>query len=64
MFERTYRSQGGMCACCHKVYPREKLTRDHIVPISKGGSPQWENIQLLCAPCNERKDDRAIRYAV
>lgn len=64
MFERTYRTQGGMCARCRRVFQREQLTRDHIVPISKGGSPQWENIQLLCSPCNELKDDRVIRYAI
>lgn len=64
MFERLYRSQGGMCACCRKVFPRGKLTRDHVVPLCKGGSPQWDNIQLLCAACNVRKGNQEIRYVL
>jgi 5-methylcytosine-specific restriction endonuclease McrA len=37
---------------------RGKLTVDHVIPRSKGGTSQWDNIVTCCAPCNRRKGDR------
>lgn len=33
------------------------MTRDHIIPVSKGGENTMWNIQMMCAPCNEAKSD-------
>lgn len=33
-------------------------TRDHVVPLSKGGTHERGNLQLACAECNIRKGDR------
>ena len=37
---------------------RQFLTRDHILPISKGGGNTWDNVVTSCSPCNNRKGDR------
>ena len=37
---------------------RQFLTRDHILPISRGGTNRWENVVTACSPCNNRKGDR------
>lgn len=50
------------CPCCHKQEPKVKLTRDHIIPVSKGGSDNIENIQPLCRPCNSKKHIATVRY--
>ncbi len=34
---------------------REFLTRDHVVPLSRGGTNSWQNVVTACSPCNNRK---------
>jgi 5-methylcytosine-specific restriction endonuclease McrA len=38
--------------------PREQLTRDHLIPISRGGLNEWNNVVTACSPCNTRKANR------
>ena len=38
--------------------PREALTRDHVIPISRGGLNVWDNVVTACSPCNTRKANR------
>jgi len=42
---------------------RQFLTRDHILPVSRGGKNRWENVVTSCSPCNNRKADRLPREA-
>ncbi len=37
---------------------REFLTRDHVVPMSRGGDNSWANVVTACSACNNRKGDR------
>jgi 5-methylcytosine-specific restriction endonuclease McrA len=41
-----------------ELKPRESLTRDHLIPISRGGSNEWTNVVTACSPCNARKGNR------
>ncbi len=43
---------------CQYCGARTSLTVDHVIPRSKGGGSDWENIVASCAPCNRRKGDR------
>jgi len=50
------------CPSCGLKEPKIKLTEDHIVALSRGGSNNIENIQPLCGRCNSSKQTRIIQY--
>ncbi len=47
------------CQFCRRttvqLRPRECLTRDHLVPLSRGGTNAWTNVLTACSTCNTRK---------
>ena len=43
------------CQYCDTRLQRSQLTLDHVVPVSRGGKTNWENIVTACAPCNANK---------
>lgn len=43
------------CCYCNRVFLIDKLTIEHIVPLSRGGTNEDSNIALACAPCNQEK---------
>lgn len=50
------------CLRCGKHEPEIVLTRDHVVPLTKGGSDWITNIQPLCAVCNSSKNNKIVDY--
>lgn len=52
-----------ICSYCGKRFPSKQLNLDHVIPRSKGGKTNWNNIVLSCVPCNSRKDDKTPEEA-
>ena len=52
-----YAHYNGKCAICGKHIKYKRMTIDHIVPLSQGGTDDYENLQLACHACNRMKND-------
>ena len=52
--QRVWQTYSGRCVDCGAA---DYLEYDHIIPHSKGGSNDENNIQLLCRRCNLKKSD-------
>ncbi|WP_369916372.1 HNH endonuclease [Xanthomonas sp. NCPPB 3005] len=52
-----------LCLYCGQQFSRPQLTRDHVLPVSKGGRDTWENVVTACFHCNSRKGNRTPQQA-
>jgi 5-methylcytosine-specific restriction endonuclease McrA len=60
---KILKMQKGKCALC-RVSIKKEYQIDHIVALTKGGSNWPRNLQLLCKPCNSKKNNNdPIEYA-
>ena len=46
------------CQYCGKVFNPADLTLDHVMPRSRGGSSNWDNLVACCKRCNNRKGNK------
>ena len=58
-----FRRDDHRCLYCGRQFPRAELTRDHVLPTSRGGRDRWENVVAACRRCNWQKDDRTPEEA-
>ncbi len=55
------RRDGMRCQYCGKS--NVQLTLDHILPRSRGGREEWENLVVACVACNNKKGNRTPEEA-
>ncbi len=48
---------GGRCAYCSAA----ATSIDHVIPRSRGGGHNWENVVSACNKCNHQKADRTLK---
>lgn len=58
-----FRRDRNTCLYCGHTFADWDLTRDHVVPKSRGGSDLWDNVVAACKRCNHRKGDRLLEEA-
>jgi len=52
LMDVVWNRDGGQCVRCNS---EQDLEYDHMIPLSKGGSNSYKNLQLLCRKCNRSK---------
>lgn len=63
-WNKILETQGNKCTICGKRFNKSNpATKDHIIPVSKGGGLTFENVQALCRSCNSSKSNR-IDYSL
>lgn len=62
---KLYMRDMGVCALCGRRIDFDGDSNgahypsiDHIIPLSKGGVHRWDNVQLACRECNNKKRDK------
>ncbi|EED36038.1 HNH endonuclease domain protein [Luminiphilus syltensis NOR5-1B] len=58
-----FRRDDHRCLYCGQQFSRSELTRDHVLPVSRGGDNRWENVVAACRRCNWAKDNRTPEEA-
>ena len=53
-----------VCAYCGGHFPNyNSLSRDHIMPRSRGGENTWMNVVTSCKECNAKKGAKTLKEA-
>lgn len=58
-----FRRDANLCLYCGQTFAKQDLSRDHIVPTSRGGKDVWNNVITACKRCNHHKRDRTPEQA-
>ena len=55
-----FRRDQHLCLYCGKYVEECKLTRYHVIPMSKGGEDIWNNVVSACRRCNQLKGNKLL----
>lgn len=55
---KIFRRDRGMCCICGTWVKPKHASMDHVLPVSKGGTHTFGNVQLVHLVCNLRKGNR------
>ncbi len=58
-----FRRDRHVCLYCLRKFSDKKLTRDHVIPVSRGGADIWTNVVTACQVCNQFKAARTPEEA-
>jgi 5-methylcytosine-specific restriction endonuclease McrA len=58
-----FRRDQGLCLYCGQQFPNHMLSRDHVHPLSQGGTDRWVNVVTACKRCNNHKAGRTPEQA-
>lgn len=50
------------CKYCKKLLRINNYQIDHLIPISKGGPSNIENLEIICATCNRIKGSLSYKH--
>lgn len=57
---RVVRRDNNQCQRCGKILKDSEIEFDHIIPLSKGGSSEENNIRVTCLSCNRSKSNKLL----
>lgn len=52
---RVVRRDNNQCQICGAVLRDDEIEFDHIIPVSRGGPSEEQNLRVACPPCNRHK---------
>jgi len=55
-----FRRDAHVCLYCGEQFSSTHLTRDHVIPLSRGGHDTWENVVTACFRCNNQKGNQTL----
>lgn len=57
---KIFKRQSGKCFYCGVILDSKKYDIDHVIPLSRGGTNNIENVVIACTHCNRSKGNKLL----